>query len=180
MKRTFGCQNIKLLARSRKLFQHDGRNGEVASIAALPFCPRVNLCFSCRRAVQPNVLAASCRQESETQNMKVDMKLKKIKINKLNKLKQVKCAFVFGGCLSHVMVHCKHSRIAKAPSDQSHPKYGAPFPRKPPGVSFSPEGIFWWHTSLGRASLSRWESRSDSWTAMQQGRGLFLPFASLR
>lgn len=78
------------------------------------------------------------------------------------------------------MVHCKRSRIAKAPSDQSHPKYGAPFPRKPPGVSFSPEGIFWWHTSLGRASLSRWESRSDSWTAMQQGRGLFLPFASLR
>lgn len=68
----------------------------------------------------------------------------------------------------HVMVHCKHSRLAKALSDQFHSKSTArPFPSKPLDVVI-PAVFLWSNFSEGFTEM---RARSDSWTAMQRGRG---------
>lgn len=98
-------------------------------------------------------------------NIKVDMKIKK---------RIVKCAFL--EYMWHVMVHRKHSRLAKAPSDESHSKrQRGHSPGKPLDVFFPV--VYWWRIVSKGFTESR--ARSDSWTAMQRGRGFIRPFASL-
>lgn len=86
------------------------------------------------------------------------------------------CVFFLLEYMWHVMVHCKHSRLAKALSDQSHSKRQRGHSPASHWVSFS-------LLSFGGASFQKGftesRARSDSWTAMQQGRGFILPFASL-
>lgn len=58
----------------------------------------------------------------------------------------------------HVMVHCKHSRLAKALSDQSHSTTARPFPGEATGCLF-PHSLFG-GASFGRASQSGGRGRT--------------------
>lgn len=83
---------------------------------------------------------------------------------------------VFLEYMWHVMVYCKHSRLAKALSDESHSKrQRGHSPGKPLDVFFPV--VFWWRIVSKGFTESR--ARSDSWTAMQRGRGFIRPLVSL-
>lgn len=88
--------------------------------------------------------------------------------------KKVKCAFL--EYMWHVMVHCKHSRLAKALSDQSHSKRQRGHSPASHWMSFSL--LSFGGASFQRASRSRGRGRTAG-RPCNEGEGSSCPFVCL-